>query len=645
MTDMMPLTILICNKVVKISSICRGEMSMEMKDCQYVVRIGARSFSSLPEALSQAGEGDTLVLLCDVECGETLYLDRAVTLCTDGAAPRTIRCTASGAALVLHDGCTVAGSGEEAPLIIDGGSRPRKDALIRLCGKEIALRYVTVQNGHGAVHGGGLFAAAGSTGRMEYCRLTGNRACKGGGGFVEAGADIKLHRCLIHGNHAFEKGGAFFVQGKMLPTGCTVTANTSAPSQGCEMRLAKLPPFSGDKVASADGDGTELAVFKQVPGGDDFSGYAAKLLAAGFSRLREEYIDNNRFSVFCGGGCTLTLMDTPSLQEGTVRLAIDDGPPPCEDLGVGEALCTPLLVQLGTGCDTMQNGAALLVRLCDGRFLVVDGGYTDDAPQLYHTMKALSPTGEVRIALWLLTHTHSDHCEAFLAFWQQPQAQEVTLEAMLMHLPGDEVYAQNIVGGPSDVRWKEKINACLAAIASKPRVIRAHPGQQFRAGDMELTVLYTAELMAPQEIWNFNDTSVVCTLQLRGLTCLLPGDCAVAGTERLTTLYDEALRCHILQASHHGHYNNAPHPLFYEKADPAHVLWCSTWKRFNWQENRAAPANQFLFARQERGETAIWCAGDLVRIFELCDGRLMPLEVKTRLRDEANSDSKSPEAN
>ena len=613
---------------------------MKNKHWQPVVRAGQKDYASLADALLAAADGEVLVLLGDAEVQDTVRLTRSVTLTADGVEPRTIRFIGCGAAMEIGDGCTVAGGSADAPLILDGCGIERDAALLELAGEGIELRHVTVRGGSNRGRGGAVYAAAGSKARMEYCTLCGNRAAVGGAGFVDVGADLKLHRCVIADNHAADRGGAFRLQGKMLPTGCTIVGNTTGTPQGRESRLGTLPAFDGRKIASLDGEGTELAVWETAAGADSYESYTAKLQKAGFTLLREEQLEGNRCATF-GGKYTLTLMDTPALQGGTVRLAIDDGEAPLLDCGTGDAVTEPLLVQLGTGCATMQNGAALLFRLADGRFVVVDGGYTDDAAQLWHTMKQLSPTGKVRIALWMLTHAHGDHLEAFLAFWQQPWARDVVLEKVLMNLPGDETFAQSIVGAAADVRWKEKMEACLAGISPAPQVICAHPGQKLPLTGGELTVLYTAELMAPREVWSFNDTSLVCRLRLGDTDFLLLGDCAVEGGEVLTALYDGLLQCHVLQASHHGHYNNAPHPTLYEAADAPAVLWCSTWERFFWSENRAAAANRLLFSRQQEGKTNICCAGGMVRTFGIKDGHLIPLAVEARLRDAAEKEGET----
>ena len=596
-----------------------------------VVYRGEKPCESLRQALAGAVAGETIVLRGDVTLWETLVLDKAVTLTTDGA-PRTNRAEHNGPVLRLTAAATVAGVGEDAPLVIDGCGMERRDALVHLAGEGGFFRYVTVTGGNSGGRGGALYAAAGAAARMEYCTLRENRAAVGGAGFVEAGGDLKLHRCTITDNHAADKGGAFRLLGKMLPTGCTIARNTAGAPRGKGERVAQLPSFAGRELATLDGDGTELAVWQRTEGGDSYDTYLRRLEEAGYACAAQRELDGSRFATLTNHRLTVTLMDTPAL-ENTVRLAVDDGEIPQLDLGCGAAVAQPCLALLGTGCPTMQNGAALLFRLADGRFLIIDGGYTEDAEQLYVTMRRMAGESPLRIAAWVLTHAHGDHLGAFLHFWQQPWASEVVLESLLLNLPGDEIFAQGIVGGAGDVRWKERMERCVRSITPAPRVIRAHPGQVLRLGGAELTVLYTAELMTPREVWSFNDTSLVCSLHLNDTDFLLLGDCAVAGGEVLTALYDHALRCHVLQVSHHGHYNNAPRAVLYEKADPAHALWCSTRERYLWSENRNAPANRRLFDRERQGCTTIWCADSMARTFAVAGGALTPLDITPRLRD------------
>ena len=80
----------------------------EKKDAP--VRCGDRAYESLPLAVAAAAAGDTLVLRRDITLQQTLVLDKALTLTTDGA-PRTIRAEHNGPVLRLTAAATVQGSG------------------------------------------------------------------------------------------------------------------------------------------------------------------------------------------------------------------------------------------------------------------------------------------------------------------------------------------------------------------------------------------------------------------------------------------------------------------------------------------------------------------------------------------------------
>ena len=146
--------------------------------------------------------------------------------------------------------------------------------------------------------------------------------------------------------------------------------------------------------------------------------YAEKLLCSGFHQVWGNRIEDNVFASFTDGELSVTVMETPKRQGGTVRMTVEQGASPVLDSPSGKTVTQPVAVMLGTGCATMQNGAALLFRLRDGRYIIIDGGYTEDARQLYETMQRLAEGREIRIAAWFLTHAHGDHLEAFLAFWQ-----------------------------------------------------------------------------------------------------------------------------------------------------------------------------------------------------------------------------------
>ena len=104
--------------------------------------------------------------------------------------------------------------------------------------------------------------------------------------------------------------------------------------------------------------------------------------------------------------------------------------PASETVGKAESL----LIQIGldevksdgSDANTVNGGMAYAYRLSDGSFFLIDGGGDgfgsgdmdkDNAARIYQTLKKYSVTEEIVIAGWYITHPHTDHMGAFMAFY------------------------------------------------------------------------------------------------------------------------------------------------------------------------------------------------------------------------------------
>lgn len=624
-------------------------------------RIGTTYYSTLESAVAASSAGDTIVLVSDVVLESTLIVEKGITITTDGVTHRKITGTPSSNNYLINvktAATTLSGTGETSRLIVDGENGTHDRALICLQAANSALRYVTIQNntstysGGGGLYtnktgitveycnivnnqctgttgGGGVYLTGTAEMTMQYCTISDNVAtASGGGGFVAKNGILNINRCTIENNRALVDGGSFKVNGQLNPTWCTVEGNY-APSDGGNVLLSTLPAFQGTLLGYVDGSyGQEEAVYQLTDNGDTYTTYAAKLVSAGYMLRRTNTIDGNIFSTFTNASNTVTLMDTPTLKEGSVRVIIE----PTNELPVlnsplGTVVTTPVVSMLGTGTPTSQNGMCFIYRLSDGRFLVVDGGYPYDDRQIYDTLKVLSGAEEVTIAAWFLTHAHNDHVAAFVSFWESEYASNVTLQKVIYNFPGESTFAENIITKPQSMSWMNKVQAVLDGFPASVECIKAHPGQVFSIGDAVITMLYSAELISPAEVWNFNDTSLIFTVELGGLKFLQLADCARAGGEVLTDIYDKELMSDVLQVAHHGHYNNSVNADLYQAVSVEYAFWPSTEERYNWVENRSAAANIWLFNQQAQGNLTMWCAGDSIRTYQINTAGLSVLPV------------------
>ena len=619
-------------------------------------RIGDVYYATLEAAVEAATSGDTVVILSDVVLDSTLVIDQGITITTDGVTHRTITGTPSSNNYYINvktTASTISGAGADSRLIINGMNTSHSRALLCLQAAGSRMEYVTLQNnistysGGGGLYinktgitldnciienntctgttgGGGVYLTGAASVTMNSCTVTANTSTASGGGiFIATGGSLTMNFCTISYNTATIKGGAVKANGNFLPKNCDITGN-KAGSFGGTTLLSSLPAFNGTLVGRVDGsDGQEEAVYRTTLSGDTYTTYAAKLTASGYMLHRSTLIDSNTFSVFSNSSYTVTLMDTPTLDGGTVRIMIENTALlPTLHSAAGAPIVTPSVTTLGCGDSSRQNGMSYLYQLSDGRFIVVDGGYVDDANQLYNTMRALSGDREIIIAAWFLSHAHNDHVAAFVTFWGSQYASNVILEKVIYNFPADTTFADHIVDGVASKTWRDRTLTTIESLPSSVERIKAHPGQIYTLGDSTITMLYTAELMAPDELWNFNDTSLIFKLELSGVEVLQLADCAKASGEVLTAAYTNGILCDVLQVAHHGYYNNCVDEELYQAANPDYAIWNCTLERYTRDKTRTADANVWLFNQERLGNIAMWCAADDILTFRLANSVL-----------------------
>ena len=223
-------------------------------------------------------------------------------------------------------------------------------------------------------------------------------------------------------------------------------------------------------------------------------------------------------------------------------------------------ICTPLMTQLKTPYLVCDCGMSYLIRLCDGRFIMIDGGHAEyeETEHLLETIEAQNVlNSKPIIEAWFITHWHDDHyftmCDLMERFRDR-----VELRTLLVNTP-------IITDFPIRVKkiMDENPNICH---------IVPHTGQRFVYADATLDVLYACEDHYPDEFSNSNDTSTIIRMELAGRRVLWLGDSSPLSSNITADRFSkESLRCEFLQVGHHG-YSGGSHRL-YRAADPEVLLW------------------------------------------------------------------------
>ena len=208
-------------------------------------------------------------------------------------------------------------------------------------------------------------------------------------------------------------------------------------------------------------------------------------------------------------------------------------------------------------------GLSNVIRLSDGRLLIIDGGnaYEEDADALFARLKKTSPDEKPVIAGWILTHPHCDHYHNFFPFMDK-YGQEVIIEKFFFNFPeADDFKHYPNLTVVRDVinKWfgTEGLPACEALKLFRQRVeamgvpvYMPHTGQSYHFGDARLQFVATMDdtIHCSQ---NINATSLMFFLELGGQRIFFTADGSFSDA-RLPERYGQELKSDILQVPHHG---------------------------------------------------------------------------------------------
>ena len=282
-------------------------------------------------------------------------------------------------------------------------------------------------------------------------------------------------------------------------------------------------------------------------------------------------------------------------------------------------VCESTITDVGLKGDA--TGMSYIVRLEDGRFIVYDGGnncpsdpsgrytasngYTDndEVADLWKALSKLhqdatgaapSASNPIRIAAWVITHSHGDHfavCRDFISTYGANDA--FRLEYLIGTFPTvDNLYATG--GINNDIITLGKLGGFESWQAKVTnggegtfKFLKAFSGQKLYFANVEMEILMTYE-DHPSSIYNENETSTVTRLSIRSTnavktssvtfsasghttTALFLGDSLRYQSRYLCNMYGGYLRSDMVQMAHHG--NVGCEIELYETVAPKTVLW------------------------------------------------------------------------
>ena len=199
------------------------------------------------------------------------------------------------------------------------------------------------------------------------------------------------------------------------------------------------------------------------------------------------------------------------------------------------------------------NYMSYLLGTPGGKIIVIDGGWTEDAPTMRSYINALGS----HVDAWFITHPHKDHFEALMNILSDPQG--ITIDKIYY---SRSAYAESIANSIHDDPVPEnpnRIREFYDALDSFGGQVINTPGQRFDIDGVGIKVLAVADDALSHDL---NNSCVVLRIWDDSKSVVILGDAGILEGRKLLAQYRADLDCDYLQIAHHG--NKGCEQAFYE---------------------------------------------------------------------------------
>ena len=388
----------------------------------------------------------------------------------------------------------------------------------------------------------------------------------------------------------------------------TLKESEFAADETLNEQLSAIPIFEGGDFYSYYDAGTrngeaetqcdEIIIKSTTP--QLYEAYLEKVEDAGFTKYTEHDMGESKFATYVGEEHMLNIGFYDFYDE--VRVIIEDADAPRPALEsentytkVTDSQITMLGLEYYKTSDESyaSNGLSILIRLEDGRFIVVDGGFNRKAcaNMLLDTIKDQSKeyTDSPTIAAWIVTHPHGDHNGMINSHFEK--FKDIKIESFLVNFISENERAKAIATYPTNWSSNEGGNfgkTYDVANTFGSTLYKIHVGQVFHIADLKMEVLYTIESFGPKVCNALNTTSTIIKMTFNNggneTTYLCTGDATGHAMEISANMYGNYMQCDIVQTCHHGYStwgNNSGMIHGYTKTSANLVLWPQGLNAFN----------------------------------------------------------------
>ena len=321
------------------------------------------------------------------------------------------------------------------------------------------------------------------------------------------------------------------------------------------MKTLKLPAFEEKNFHLTKTNDTVTALVIDDVGADSYDKYVALYLECGFEKKEERRVSGHSYAAFSDGETSVFINyfeHTSNLyvvtETGTSYFSFSSP--------AGESVCDAEITQM----ELADFGMSYVIRLTDGRFIIIDGGrsFDRDADILYKHLIKRSPTETPVVAAWFMTHPHVDHFELFINFYDK-YGDKIKIEKFLYNFPrhDDAEHYPDLLDVGEFKRFGYdnsavvRIPMMLERIAlSGAEVYTPHTAQIYEIGDATFEILACMDETMHLST-NTNVSSLFMMMNLAGQKVFWTADGSF-GIAKIPEKYGSRLKCDIMQIPHHG---------------------------------------------------------------------------------------------
>ncbi len=325
--------------------------------------------------------------------------------------------------------------------------------------------------------------------------------------------------------------------------------------------------YSAGYALSQNTDQSQMMVVNDTTA-EEFRNYVSRLADFGYKAEFENEIDGNLFAS-CRSPLGTNVYAYYIRDIHKARVIHDVSSPSLAEFCYSVAPSENTTFYMYKMAEGSGSEDTFLVHVADNSWIVFDGGvtqYGETDPDglftdgLYEFMRSRSNLAEgekLTISCWFNSHPHRDHFLAMTSLVTKYHAQ-IDLQRVLANAPDTAVVANSNYPQYRD---------CVSAIERYyPKILwlKAHTGMKIQIADVSFEVLSSQEDMIenwsaavkslPAKVYDINNSSLICKVDVAGLTVLELGD-AFRCNYLLETHYQPAtVACDILKVAHH-YYN------------------------------------------------------------------------------------------